>query len=302
MAEPALLVTGNVNVDLVLGEIDGWPQIGTEIEVDRAETRAGGSAGNTALALCGLGVPHRLISSVGTDSYGDWLKAAFDDAMCDWIKDPGATTVTVGIVHKGGDRAFFTTPGHLQTMRAGDVIARLPAAPHARSMALISGGFLMPDIIEGSDRLIGAMKQRGWRVAIDPGWPPAGWTETMRAKMLGWLGQCDMALINEDELHGLLQATPTTGGGLDALVARLPAGPLHVIKQGAEGASVWREGRRVASARSPEVSVIDTVGAGDTFNAALLARLTENDDLAVALEAGVQTAARAITSYPRRYR
>ena len=40
-----ILVLGNVNVDLVMGPVDGWPAIGTEIEVERAEMRAGGSAG-----------------------------------------------------------------------------------------------------------------------------------------------------------------------------------------------------------------------------------------------------------------
>jgi sugar/nucleoside kinase (ribokinase family) len=50
--EAAILVLGNVNVDLVLGEIDGWPSAGTEVMVDRSETRAAGSVSNTSLALC----------------------------------------------------------------------------------------------------------------------------------------------------------------------------------------------------------------------------------------------------------
>jgi sugar/nucleoside kinase (ribokinase family) len=55
--EAAILVLGNVNVDLVLGEIDGRPAIGTEVMVERSEMRASGSAGNTSLALTGLAVP-----------------------------------------------------------------------------------------------------------------------------------------------------------------------------------------------------------------------------------------------------
>ncbi|HRP77937.1 MAG TPA: carbohydrate kinase family protein, partial [Aquamicrobium sp.] len=62
---PPILVLGNANVDLVLGEIDGWPEVGTEIMVERAETRAGGSAGNSALALAGMGVAHLFIASTG---------------------------------------------------------------------------------------------------------------------------------------------------------------------------------------------------------------------------------------------
>lgn len=40
-----ILVLGNVNVDLVMGPVDGWPAIGTEVEVERAEMRAGARPG-----------------------------------------------------------------------------------------------------------------------------------------------------------------------------------------------------------------------------------------------------------------
>ena len=94
MTTPALLVLGNANVDLVLGEVDGWPAIGTEVVVQRSEQRAGGSAGNTALALTGLDIPHRFIASTGTDPNGLWLRGQFDAATSVWIDDAAETTVT----------------------------------------------------------------------------------------------------------------------------------------------------------------------------------------------------------------
>ena len=45
LTSSAILVLGNANVDLVLGEVDRWPAIGTEVVVERSEMRAGGSAG-----------------------------------------------------------------------------------------------------------------------------------------------------------------------------------------------------------------------------------------------------------------
>jgi sugar/nucleoside kinase (ribokinase family) len=298
-ATPSILVLGNANVDLVLGEIDGWPRIGTEIRVERAEMRAGGSAGNSALALAGMGVPHRLVASTGSDPNGAWLRGAFDAASCAWIDDDGATTLTVGIVHKGGDRAFLTTPGHLDTARVEDIVARLPAAPPGPAFALISGGFLMPGIRAGTDDLLDALAGRGWRTAIDPGWPPEGWREETLRLMEGWLARADVALLNEVEVRAIA-GKDETAPAAELLAARLEPRRILVVKQGEKGASAW-QGSRHFHAAAPKVRVIDTVGAGDTFNAGFLAALTKGAGPAAALAKGVQAASRAVSTSPRCY-
>ena len=299
MTVPALLILGNVNVDLVLGEVDGWPAVGTEVVVDRSEMRPGGSAGNTALALSGMKVPYRMISSVGNDPNGDWLSGQFDQATTEWIVEPCDTTLTVGIVHKGGDRVFFTTPGHLQRASLDDLVQRLPQAPDGPAFALISGGHLMPRIEAGTVELLSALSSRGWRTAIDPGWPPAGWSDVNKRRMFDWIASADISLINAEEAKGLAGLD-----NLDAAVALLieRVGPDHtlVVKDGAQGAHAY-EGRTHFHAASPKVEVIDTVGAGDTFNAAFLASLAKGRTLAEALARGTDIAARAISTFPRRY-
>lgn len=287
---PPILVLGNVNVDLVLGPVDGWPAIGTEIEVERAEMRAGGSAGNTALALTGLGQPHRLIASTGDDPNGVWLRGEFDAATSDWIDDPGMTTTTVGIVHKGGDRVFFTTPGHLQRATPEALLARIPAAPHRHAVAILSGNLLMPAIRDATAGILAELRARGWATAMDTGWPPQGWTPDIRGLVGEWLPLCDHLLLNEEEAGAL-------GDGLgDAL----PEGGVLVVKRGPAGVVARRAADEVAVA-APEVDVIDTVGAGDTFNAAYLAALAAGAPLAEALSRGVAVASRAVSTYPRRY-
>lgn len=295
----AILVLGNVNVDLVLGEIDGWPAVGTEVVVERSEMRAGGSAGNTSLALTGLNVPHRLMASTGNDPNGAWLRGQFEAGCCDWIIDDCSTTLTVGIVHKGGDRVFFTTPGHLQSARLDDLLARLPQAPNAGAIAIIAGGFLMPDIQAGTARLLAGLHDRRWRTAIDPGWPPQGWTDEAIRLMRGWLELADIALINAEEAKGCAQDS-SLEDACRQIIARLRAGQTLVVKDGAEGVRAFRDGETF-HAVSPPVTVIDTVGAGDTFNAAFMAALSATDDLTAALDHGVATASRAISTFPRRY-
>lgn len=297
MEPERILVLGNVNVDLVMGDVDGWPAVGTEVILPRSEMRAGGSAGNTALALSGLGIPHRLVAGVGSDMMGDWLASQFDAARSTWIVMDCATTLTVGIVHTGGNRAFFTTTGHLHQSRLDDLESHLPHAP-AGGHATISGGFLMPQIEAGTSRLIAALKARGWTVAIDPGWPPAGWPPTNRELFRAWLGEADIALINEDEAKGIAGTDD-----LDSAIADLRplTGPrMLVVKCGGDGVRVF-QGDDSLAVHAPQVEVIDTVGAGDTFNAAFLAALSRGEDTRRASEAGVRAASSAISTFPRRY-
>ncbi|TKT69318.1 carbohydrate kinase family protein [Aquamicrobium sp. LC103] len=296
-AVPSILVLGNVNVDLVLGEVDGWPAVGTEIMVERSEMRPGGSAGNSALALAGLGVAHRLLASTGNDPNGTWLRGQFASDGCDWLIDDCDTTITVGIVHKGGDRAFFTTPGHLQKAPLDDLVARLPAAPREGAMAIVSGGFLMPQICAGTERLLAELSGRGWLTAIDPGWPPQGWTGETVELMGGWLRLADFALLNSEEAAGYAR-------GDDDAARRIASGlrprQTLVVKEGARGVRAFHAGGEIA-VEAPAVRVIDTVGAGDTFNAAFMASLVSGANLKTALRHGVVTASRAISTFPRSY-
>lgn len=299
MTVPSLLVLGNVNVDLVMGEVDGWPAVGTEIVVPRSEMRPGGSAGNTALALSGMGIAHRLLASVGNDTMGTWLAGSFDGAFSTWVIDDSDTTISVGIVHKGGDRVFFTAPGHLHHARLDDLLAHIPTAPTQASFACVSGGFLMPSLIAGKSELLRLLKQRGWQTAIDPGWPPEGWTEANRKRSFEWLSLVDYALLNAEEVKGLGESDDLDAA-ISALSRKLAAGQTLIVKNGPEGAAAARDGVTV-SVKAPLVTVIDTVGAGDTFNAALLAGLSLGDSLQMALERGVRAASLAISTFPRKY-
>lgn len=296
---PPLLVLGNANIDLVLGEVDGWPAVGTEVVVERSEMRAGGSAGNTALALSGMGVPYRFIGSSGNDPNGTWLREQFDPSSCEWIIEHCDTTVTVGIVHKGGDRAFFTTPGHLSAARLDGLLSRLPASPAGPACAIVSGAFLMPDIAAGTARLLAVLKERGWLTAIDPGWPPKGWNETVRSLLAKWLPLTDFVLLNEEEAKGF-SGSCDLDEAMRELSRRLEPGSTLVVKRGALGAEAHRDGRSF-HASAPEVRVVDTVGAGDTFNAAFLAAIVAGEPLDSAVDKGVRIAARAISTFPRRY-
>ena len=77
-------------------------------------------------------------------------------------------------------------------------------------------------------------------------------------------------------------------------------GAAIVIKQGPRGATAWRGLERFHAA-APEVTVIDTIGAGDAFNAGYLAAWLARRDLAAAVSKGVAVASAAVSTSPRAY-
>ena len=295
---PTIYVAGNVNVDLILGLLAEWPRIGTETILPHSELRVGGQAGNTGLALAALGARHRVAASVGNDALGEWLAAAFPDSAVTWPRVAAATSITIGIVHPSGERTFFTTPGHLASLAPQHILAQLPAAASPADVVLLCGVFLSPLLVEGGVALVRAMRERGYPIALDPGWPTQGW-EAVRGRVEAWLPLLDHVLLNEIETCALA-GTNDLDRAATWLLARLPAGATLVVKRGADGACAWRGDERIAQP-APAVEVIDTVGAGDVFNAAYLFALQDGASLAKAVAQGVRAASFAISTSPRRY-
>ena len=124
--------------------------------------------------------------------------------------------------------------------------------------------------------------------------------EDVAALLRGWLARCGCALLNEVEATSLSGRRDPVNAARD-LHATMRAGAILVVKCGADGALAIRPDGAVARAAAPRVAVVDTIGAGDVFNAAFLAALAEGAPLAGCLEAGTQVASRAISTSPRSY-
>jgi sugar/nucleoside kinase (ribokinase family) len=295
---PGIYVAGNVNVDLILGPLADWPRIGTETILPHSELRVGGQAGNTGLALAALGARHRVAASIGSDALGAWLAAAFPDSSATWPRMAATTSITVGMLHPSGERTFFTTLGHLALLSPQQILGQLPPVASPADVVLLCGVFLSPLLVEGGLALVHALRERGYPVALDTGWPTQGW-EAVRGRVESWLPLLDHVLLNEIEACALA-GTNELDRAAHWLLARLPPGATLVVKRGADGACAWR-GEEQIGQPAPAVEVIDTVGAGDVFNAAYLFALQSGESLAEALARGVRTAARAISTAPRQY-
>jgi sugar/nucleoside kinase (ribokinase family) len=295
-----LAVIGNVNVDLILGPAAPWPKAGTEIMVDHDELRVGGAAGNSALAWSGLGIDFQIAANVGNDQFGRWLSEAFGSRAERWPVRPEGTTLSVGITHPDGERTFFTTRGHLPRFSLTDVLAVVDGARLSGGYALLCGAFLTDDLTRDYHAFFDWADQHQVMVALDTGWPLDGWTPDNCSATRNWLSRCRIALLNEVEATTLASLDDPIDAARE-IRSHMPDGAIVVVKRGPDGAVGIGSDGRLASVFAPEVKVVDTIGAGDVFNAAFLAALAEDTSLAACLTAGCNVASRAISTLPRTY-
>ena len=298
--EPMVFVIGGVLVDLIMGAVPPWPRPGTETFVDHSELRAGGPAGNTVLALQALGVPNRVVCNIGDDMFGAWLENTFADAALGWEKVARPTAISVGVEHPGGERSFFTAEGNLAVQTFERILDAMPAKAVAGDVALLTGAFLYPHLIERIATLLATLADRGFSIAFDTGWPPGGWTAATRAHAAQWLAIADHVLLNEVESQSL-SGEQDIGVAAAWLARAAKAGATVIVKRGADGVSAWRRGS-VFHAPAPRVKVVDTTGAGDAFNAGYLGAWLRGAPTELAIREGVAVASAAIASSPRAYR
>jgi sugar/nucleoside kinase (ribokinase family) len=294
-----LIVIGNVNVDLVMGPQAPWPKPGTEVLLPTSDLRVGGAAGNTALALQALDVPFTVIANTSADALGRWLREPFGRHATAWPAAEEPCALSVGITHPDGERTFFTSLGHLHAFDVAAVMRQLPSSTEAGATALLTGAFVCPALLPHYEQLCRLLQERGFSVALDTGWPDSGWSDGTRRTVRSWLLHCRHLLINEVEALGLTGKSNVHDAAGD-LLHDLPAGAALVIKMGAEGAVAWCGSDHIRTP-APTVAVIDTIGAGDSFNAGYLAAQAAGRPLAHAIAAGVNVASTAISTRPRRY-
>lgn len=296
---PPLVVIGNVNVDLMMGPQAPWPAPGTESILARSELRVGGAAGNTALAWQGLGAAFHIVANTSADPLGCWLRKPFGAAGAAWPASTRPCGVSVGLTHPDGERTFFTTLGHLEDFGIGDVLAQLPPATDHGGLALLTGSFVTPRLLPDYENLMAALQAAGYAIALDTGWPNEGWSAAVRSRVTSWLPSCTHLLLNEAEALGLTDV-PSVDEAMSLLGDRLAGSATLVIKAGANGAYA-RAGSEATRVPAPIVSVIDTIGAGDTFNAGYLLALQQGGSWRDAVNQGVTTATQAVATSPRQY-
>ncbi|MFD6331903.1 carbohydrate kinase family protein [Streptomyces niveus] len=280
-----LLVVGDVNPDIVVGPLDAPLAFGQREQlVDSGLLTLGGSAAIMACGAARLGLKVAFAGRVGDDEAGRFVVAALAARGVDTGAvriDPAlATPLTVVVTRGDGDRTILTAPGTLAATRADDVPdALLGDCRHVHAASY----FLMPHLARALSGLFRTAHDRGATTSLDTNDDPAGTWDKDGSQGLGaLLAVTDILLPNAREaraLAGLPEDTP-----LDTVAGRLAArGPLVVVKDGADGALAHNG---CSAVRTPGIPArpLDTVGAGDSFDAGFVAAVLAGRSTADALE------------------
>jgi sugar/nucleoside kinase (ribokinase family) len=275
-----LVVLGDCNPDVLVLSDDVDPAFGQQEKlVDGILLVIGGSAAITAVAAARLGLRVALAAAVGADPAGEFMRdqlaAEGVDVSFVAVREDAPTGMTVAL-SRGGDRAILTALGAVASLTAADVpVSLLTEARHVHA----SSWFLLEDSLgPGLAGLFSAARAGGATTSLDTNWDPAErWTG---APLAHAIAAADLLLPNEAEA---LRLSSTLS--LDEAVAKLTAaGPRLVVKLGERGAlCVERPAGADEPARHqvslPPVIPADTTGAGDCFNAGLIAGLLDGMDL-----------------------
>ena len=266
--------------------------------VDRAAWRVGGALGNSARALAGMGLAADLVWDVGDDAMGAWLATELGDVGTPPRVVAAPTSVTVALTHPDGERTFFSHLGHLAVSEP-DVLAEAVERGRPGDVVFVGGSFLLPRWQPELASVFARARAVGVTTALDTGWPASGWNADNRGALDDILAHVDLFLPNLEEARGLLNAPDAAPDELVHALDRRTAGRT-VLKLGRDGAA-WLDHGGVTRHSAPAVDVADTVGAGDTFNAALLAAVRDGRPMRTAVALAVRSASLAVASTPRRY-
>lgn len=235
---------------------------------------AGGAVFNTAIALGRLGAPSAFFSGISTDMLGeilaDTLTASKVDTQYLARSDRPTTVAFVKLVNGQATYAFYdeNTAGRMLSTE------QLPNLPADVDTLFFGGISLVNDPAASTYEALQAREAPARVTMIDPNIRPgfiAGKEAEYRARIERMIAAADIVKLSDEDLHWLMGA-----GDISALARSIVAkGPKVVfITEGAAGARAVTatQDRFVAATK---VTVADTVGAGDTFNAGVLAALHE---------------------------
>ncbi|MCM4076185.1 carbohydrate kinase family protein [Paractinoplanes hotanensis] len=269
MTEFDVLVVGDANPDLLLRG-DVRPRFGQEEQLlTAADLVLGGSAAITAVGCAKLGLRTALLAAVGDDVFGALVREQVTAAGVRLmpVAAGGVPTGVTVILSEPDDRAMLTLPGTITALRHGDLTDMLiQSTRHVHMSAL----YLQPALASGLAGAFKRVRDLGRTTSLDTNWDPSGaW-----ASVNDILEHTDVFLPNAAELLAVTgAATP------DAAAAELVrTGTTVVMKDGARGARAWWPGGECA-APGVTVEVVDTTGAGDSFNAGFLAARLVGHDL-----------------------
>ena len=238
---------------------------------------SGGSSLNVAVALGRLGVPAAYLGGISRDAFGGFLRRQLEASGVDlrYVSDRAEPTALAFVQQEEGREPSFSFYGQATAERSVG-INDLPRAFSSEVEALqFSGYSLVVEPVGTTLETLGE-RERGRRlIFMDPNVRPALTPDldAGRARLEAWVRRADVVKASRADLAVLYPGTPWEKVARAWLARPEAGGPvLVVVTLAADGAMAFHAAGE-ARVAAIEVTVVDTVGAGDAFSAGLLAWL-----------------------------
>ncbi len=270
---PDIICLGEPIVDMVAMEPS--PDLVSALHFTKA---AGGAPLNVAAAAARLGASAGVICKAGGDHFGDFLRRTLEAIGVDlehFLQDPEYPTQLAFVAKDENgvpDFAFHVKRSADTMLEVEEIDAEYIAEGLIFHFGTIT---LIHEPVRSATReALRLAQEQGLLISLDPNFRPSLWPrpdEALRT-MLSVVPECDVLKVSEEELRFITAEEDLEAGARTAA----EMGPeLILVTRGPEGAFFYREDGISGMVPGFTVNVVDTVGCGDTFVAAILAQLVE---------------------------
>ncbi len=284
-----IAIAGELNLDLILYGLPAEMPMERELLASGFRATLGSSSAIVAHNAAALGARVEFTTLIGTDDFGrialDRLGAAGVDTSHAARHDTISTGVTLLLPH-GDQRHILTYPGTIAELTVASLdFDFLAQARHFHLSSL----YLQRGLHAGLPDLLHRLKHVGLTVSLDTNDDPEDRWGSPLAEVLRYV---DVFLPSEDELCRM-----TGCANLDQAVQALPVKvPAVVVKCGSRGARVYIQSNAAAQKGIFDIAPlrvvpVDTIGAGDSFDAGFLRAYLLSKDIATCARAGNITGA-----------
>ncbi len=286
-----LLVVGALNADLVV-TAPTLPGPGETVVGADLQRHGGGKGGNSAVAAARSGAEVRYIGAVGDDELGtaalSELRGEGIDVTGVAIKPETATGVALIVVDAKGENQIAVAAGSNAAIETHDIDTALDRSNGWPGCVLISTEISPRAVV----RAVRGASERGWLCVLNPAPPIPDIREILELSPILTPNQVEL----RDVFRLLGGADEPSVADAAAAVAAHTGAPV-VVTLGAEGVLVCdAEGFTTRIPSRPASRVVDTTGAGDTFNGVFAASLAAGQDVLGAARRGVAAAALSVES------
>ena len=263
MKTKKLLVVGELNVDLILNNINGFPEIGSEITADQMDFTLGSSSAIMASNSAAMGTHTTFCGKIGEDQFGEFVLAELRK------KKVNTQFITTSKTHKTGitvvmnydqDRANVTYCGAMEALTIDDIPwDKMNEFDHFH----LSNFFLQKGIEKDITEIFKKAKDAGLSTSLDLQVDPENkWDFDYR----NTLPYVDIFLPNRSEFLGLTKAKY-----LDSAIDHIkPYINTLALKMGEAGSLIFSGGERHTAPPFLNKKFKDAIGAGDSFNAGFI--------------------------------